>query len=392
MSVARGPSHYYSLDALRGVAALAVVLFHWPIWYHGATGLPDGFDVAQLPGYPVLFFFYRAGGAGVELFFVLSGIIFFWLYREAVYKREISAWRFGVLRFSRLYPLHLATLLFVAGAQAAYVVVAGYPFVFAGNDWNAFWRQLLVAPTWLPSRLSAFNAPVWTLMVEAFLYAFFFAVARRVRLNAAATLLAALASASISAYSPALGDGVLAFFVGGLVCLLLEQLQSMDARVPALIESALKIALVALWPFTAFFVWNDYSLADTDLAWLRGGRYTLFVLFPATILYLALAEARGWRFVRRLRWLGDISYSSYLLHFPLMLLCALVLAIARVPMTGVFGSWVGVVGFFALLVPISLASHRCFERPVQRWLRACLIRPAVGRTTSAPARERGAAG
>jgi peptidoglycan/LPS O-acetylase OafA/YrhL len=379
MPIASRPAHLYTLDALRGVAALAVVLFHWPIWYHGANGLPDGFDPAQMPGYGALFFFYRAGGAGVELFFSLSGFIFFWLYREAVQQRAVSAWHFGVLRFSRLYPLHLATLLFVAGAQLAYTAVAGYPFVFKANDWDTLWRQLLIAPAWVPDRLYGFNAPVWTLIVEAFLYAVFFAAARWVRLNAAATVLMIMAAARISTYSTDLGNGVAAFFVGGGVCLLHEQLLAQGARVAAIAEAALKIAVLSLWPFTVFFVWSDYALADTDLAFLRGGRYTLFVLFPATILYLALAETRRGHGMRGLRWLGDISYSSYLLHFPLMLGCALALRLAGAPLPSVFGSLWGVIGFMGALVALSLASHHWFERPVQRWLRSRLLRGGQGR-------------
>ena len=37
----------------------------------------------------------------------------------------MSAWKFGVLRFSRLYPLHFVTLLFVAAGQWFYKSMMG---------------------------------------------------------------------------------------------------------------------------------------------------------------------------------------------------------------------------------------------------------------------------
>src|SRR5207244_9707990 len=43
------------------------------------------------------------------------------------------------------------------------------------------------------------------------------------------------------------------------------------------------------------------------------------LLFPLTILTLAVWEARRGRLGRRLAFVGQISYSSYLLHFPLQM-------------------------------------------------------------------------
>ena len=48
-----------------------------------------------------------------------------------------------------------------------------------------------------------------------------------------------------------------------------------------------------------------------------------FVLCPLTVLALALHEARAGGALRALAFLGDISYSTYLIHFPMQLALAL---------------------------------------------------------------------
>ena len=90
--------------------------------------------------------------------------------------------------------------------------------------------------------------------------------------------------------------------------------------------------------------------------------------FPATILALVAWEQRFPQLGHRLAHLGDISYSSYLLHFPLQLGCMAVVLYLGVPDT-IFRSPLTLLGFFAVLLVLSFCSYRYFERPVQRALR-----------------------
>ena len=84
----------------------------------------------------------------MDLFFALSGFIFFWLYAEAITERRVSAREFFVLRFSRLYPLHLATLLAVAAEQTLFLHLTGRYFVYGGNDGYHFLLNLGMASSW----------------------------------------------------------------------------------------------------------------------------------------------------------------------------------------------------------------------------------------------------
>ena len=114
-----GSERLHALDALRGAAALAVVFWHWQ--HFGAMGpVEQSLERNLQPQYEVFRIFYDHGWLAVDLFFSLSGFIFFWLYSQTISQHRIGPTRFFILRFSRLYPLHIATLLFVTIAQITY--------------------------------------------------------------------------------------------------------------------------------------------------------------------------------------------------------------------------------------------------------------------------------
>ena len=87
----------YALDTLRGFAALSVVLWHWQHFFAISGTFEDGWQKSSEPFYVFLKPFYEEGWAAVDLFFALSGFIFFWLYGEAIREGRIGAWRFGWL-------------------------------------------------------------------------------------------------------------------------------------------------------------------------------------------------------------------------------------------------------------------------------------------------------
>jgi peptidoglycan/LPS O-acetylase OafA/YrhL len=83
---------------------------------------------------------------------------------------------------------------------------------------------------------------------------------------------------------------------------------------------------------------------------------------------LSLDVARGFAA------LGDISYSSYLLHFPLQLTFMLAtVAIYGFYTVEPFTHWWMVPVFFGALISVSLASFHFLEVPARRWLRSRMM-------------------
>ena len=84
---------FENLDAIRGICALFVALFHFP-----ANGLLASNALV------------RNAYLFVDYFFVLSGFVIAFSYGDRLCAGEISLGRFIGLRLGRIYPLHLAVL------------------------------------------------------------------------------------------------------------------------------------------------------------------------------------------------------------------------------------------------------------------------------------------
>lgn len=346
------PERLYALDALRGIAALAVVFWHWQhFFFQGA--LPGPLQREDQPLYSLFSLFYRHGGDAVSLFFSLSGFIFFWLFSQGLAQREISGKQFFLERFSRIYPLHLLTFLAVALLQKIYSAHTGNAFVYPFNDaWHAL-LNVFLAPAWGLEQGWSFNGPAWSISVEVLLYAGFFLLWRY---SPAPLLLSALLIAVSLWVFPVqykISLGVFGFFCGGLGYVAADWLlRRFDAR---WVAAGLVLACGAGW------WWCGGDAAQSPLV-----RFA--VLFPLTIVAVAACHPWLQPLARRVSWLGDISFAAYLLHFPLQIVAAL-LADKFLPGRAVFYQPWSLLLFFAVLIGSSLLCHYGFERPVQRWIR-----------------------
>jgi peptidoglycan/LPS O-acetylase OafA/YrhL len=358
-----------SLDALRGIAALSVVLWHWQHFFALSGDWQPGWTRDMQPFYAVLKPFYLQGWAAVDLFFVLSGFVFFWLYGDAVRTRAVGAGRFAWLRFSRLYPLHLATLIAVAAMQFWFFRSHdGSFFVYDDNDVQHFVLSLLFVQNWWPNMPQSFDGPSWSVSIEVMLYVVFVAACRLGLRPGLGTLAVAVAGIALLWVDGHIGRGVIGFFMGGVVFALWERLR--EAPNARTVARASAIASILGWIGLYVAIYRDWFPSGegyVPFAVLFG-----FGLCPLTVLTLALREHLG----RSSAWLGalgDISYATYLLQFPLQL--ALVLVAARFALTPQFfmQGWV-MLAFFAALIALAFASYHLFEKPLQSRLRALSIR------------------
>jgi len=377
------PRHFYSLDALRGVAALVVVFWHWQHFFYRGTELKD-FNPTLQPLYWLFVPFYTDGWRAVDLFFCLSGFIFYWLYSERIWTRETSLKEFVVLRFSRLYPLHLLTLLFVAAGQRVMLWLTGSAFAYPQNDLYHFGLQLVFASNWGFERGYSFNGPIWSVSVEILVYGIFCVVClRNFRAWWHLAILAGFGYFLNRIGYGNIGKGIFSFFAVGMAFYVFIRVWR---RAPS------HVALKKLGAFTCV-LWilvavNIYVKDAFGHGLFKPPRFFFeLLLYPLTLITLALCEARRGTLGRRLAFLGHISYSSYLLHFPLQMIFVAIAFVLAVPRS--FFSTPQALGlFFAALIAVSLFTYHYFERPSQSLIRKRMLpRHKPGATPDSPQSE-----
>ena len=379
------PRHLHTLDAVRGLAALAVVFWHWVHFFLQDT---PHFQRELQPLYSVFAPLYTQGWRAVDLFFCLSGFIFYWRYSGMVAERTISSRNFFVMRFARLYPLHALTLVAVAVGQQIMMAQRGSYFVYPYNDFYHFALQTLFAANWGLQKGWSFNAPVWSVAYELGLYAVFFVVCfYNFRRWWHLALMSSLGCGLTFSSYPTLhqfGVCTVSFFMGGLAFHGARFLVRCSVSTGAL--TILSGLTILIWILTPSTPWESVVSAHAN-GRLRFGVSQLaspllklwynhsfsLIVFPMTIMVVALWEVR-WRSVAS--WagvLGRISYSSYLLHFPLQLVFAGVAA--RLGFSyAFFYTPVALWLFFGTLIPLSLLTYHFFELPCQRAIRKWLVR------------------
>ncbi len=354
------PKRIYSLDAFRGIAALSIVFWHWQHFFFSGPVPGSGARPLLEP----FLLFYRHGQLAVELFFTLSGFIFFWLYSQPIAERKVGARDFFSRRFSRLVPLHLATLALVVPLQLAYRHRYGADFVYSNNDLLHFIPNLFLVSAWGPHYSHSWNGPIWSVSVEIFLYFLFFALCRTIRMSTLAIAgFSALGLALFAFWDVPVGRGMFAFFLGG--CLYRLYARGLESGAAARLARVLPWITATIWIGTLLAVYSPGFPFEAKAGSLPPALFTGLILFPSTILTLAFVETVRGAFGVRTAYLGDLSYSIYLLHFPLQL--AFVLGTASLAVDrSYFSQPVALVLFFAVLLPLAWVSYRFLEIPAQR--------------------------
>jgi peptidoglycan/LPS O-acetylase OafA/YrhL len=345
---------FTGIEIGRFLCALAVILWHYQQFFQpgleaGSSEAPS--DVVKYPFYSVLSFFYLNGHHAVVIFWMISGFIFFWKYGESVHERKVSVYRFFMLRFSRLYPLHLITLLIVAILQLLYLSSHRDYFIYNHNDASHFLLQLAFASNWFGWLPLTFNGPIWSVSVEVFAYAFFFLLVRFFRPGLVLCLVVAVVFKALDHFQPQnLFVCIEYFFVGGAVVRLTEKLNRTQSR-------------IAFWLCAAGIV----AIGATRL----GAGTVIIFAFCSLTAFALINEAFGSRF-DRISKVGDLTYASYLLHFPIQLFVVLVLDWIGVS-RNVFFSPFALIAFLVVTFGLSWVVFHGFEMPAQKRIRALAL-------------------
>ena len=132
------------------------------------------------------------------------------------------------------------------------------------------------------------------------------------------------------------------------------------------------VAALIVWVFVFVLTMVDRQAWPWQLVEVIDGTWASYsvrmILFPLTVLALALLEHRVRIYSKGLSILGDVSYSSYLWHFPLQLLFVVVAGVMSIDRSAFYAPQALLI-FFGILIPLSYASYHWLEMPLQKALR-----------------------
>jgi peptidoglycan/LPS O-acetylase OafA/YrhL len=366
-TAAPGPTNkLLGLEVLRFLTAFAILVFHYRHFAFVAD-TPVGLVNDRLPLYGLLHVFYDGGRYGVWIFWCISGFIFFWKYRDAIADRSVDGWKFFVLRFSRLYPLHIATLLLVAMVQPLYCHLNGYFFVYQQNDLTHFLLQLLMVSDWSSQNALSFDGPIWSISVEVLVYIFFFIMLLATR----SWLLNLVVIAACLTASAQVATCLAFFYAGGLAAMARRAVTPSVYRLAA--ESAGWLAVI-VFPLWAWQFTNGHLESMEFLLLLTFTPMLLFCLSRDIVMPASLQKV--------VEAAGNMTYSSYLLHFPIQLTVVVGFAIFRASIPLYDGTFFGL--YIGATLLASYLTYRYFEAPVQNLIRELLLRPRAARRETVP--------
>lgn len=308
-SAAVSTTRFEVLDSWRGICALLVALFHFP-----ATGF-----VSQSA-------FIGASYLFVDFFFVLSDFVITASYSNRL-GNMTAAKRFALVRFGRVYPLHLLMLAAFVGFELLRLALpqlrGADASVISSKDLGSIVTNfLLLHGIGFEDRLT-WNAPSWSISTEFFTYLLFASVLLLARQRAwvvfAITVIAA--PPLLFAFSPSGMDVtwdfgfvrcLYGFSLGALLCWFLrDSIVSARSEITANASSGERIAwtLVELGTIVLIFFFVTSA-----------GRGNLGIAAPyvfAIAIYVFSHDA-GWISTllrsRPLLMLGALSYSIYMVH------------------------------------------------------------------------------
>jgi len=325
-----------TIDAFRGVAILVVLAFHYLVRWAPPYNASD--VTAHDWVYSSVF---NLGALGVQLFFVISGLVI-----AMTLLRSRDTYAFVSNRFARLYPA------FIVAATLTFLVTSLYdPFHFSVSfvDYLVNWTMMA---NYLGARFV--DGAYWSLEVEILFYGYVavFWMLLKTRFWLGLILLGLLGTL-VGQFYPAVGYLMIAphlpFFLYGI----------------ALWIGLFERRREAVWPGLGAIV--IYAMQAPSLQTVGLPAWAPHVALLPAIALLTLFLATGW--VTRwglLSFVGRISYSLYLVHQKLG-----VIAIGQMNRLG-FPDWLSVGLAVGGVVLLAWAMYRWVELPAGRWLRGVL--------------------
>ena len=340
------------------MAALSVLVWHYQ-HFTQVSFQPVNLVVANQPFYSVLWPFYERGLLGVQVFWAVSGFIFFWKYKSLLSSHLVDAKQFFILRFSRLYPLHLLTLILVCLLQWLYFSINHNHFIYDYYDLQHFVLQLLFASNWLSNDYS-FNGPIWSVSSEILVYVFFYYYVTCFNPTIKTTLGIFLLCVLLSQ---------LHFDVNATNCLKYFMLGGLSFESYGLMKDSknkkkLDIGLIL---FFSLFLLALFLAYQADLVRFRHYTFLLLLMTPVVLYFSPINLGVSERIGCLIKGLGNLTYSSYLVHFPIQLMIVSWYSYKHLVIPFYEPSFF--LGYLFTVLMVSFLTYHFFERPFQSLIR-----------------------
>lgn len=369
---------YEILDGLRGVAALLVVAYHLFETYFGGS-----------PAQPI-----NHGYLAVDFFFVLSGFVIGYAYDDRW--DRMSTWNFFKRRLVRLHPMVIfgtmvGTLLFYFGDCSAFPLVRETsPFVLLAVMLIGF--TMLPIGTGLDIRgwgeTNPLNGPAWSLQWEYLaniLYALFIRRLGKVALGICVVVFAGFTVAltlNIDVFGFLAVRDYASYTVIGGWSLTPDQLQIGATRLLYPFFSGLLLSRMGwlikvkggFWWCSLMIVvilgmpWMGTSVEGAG-RWTNGLYEMLCILlgFPLIVSIGAGSSVIGGKSAVISKFLGDISYPIYIIHFPLIYMH--IAWVRNHPEATLSQNIMISVSVFVTSILLAYGAHRLYDIPVREWLK-----------------------
>ena len=362
--------HYELLDGLRGVAALLVVFYHI---FEGLSFAAGGTLITTI----------NHGYLAVDFFFILSGFVIGYAYDDR-WKRNMTLGNFFTRRLIRLHPMiimgtiigaitfciqgsvqwdgsHVATSAVMLALLAAMFFIPAYPG--AGYDVRG------------NGEMFSLNGSSWSLFFEYIgniLYALFI---HRLS-NRGLAILVALSGIGLAWFAlfDIVGYGMLgvgwtldgANFWGGMLRMLF----------PFSLGMLLSRHFRPIKTRGAFWICSAVLLILFCVPYIEGkspvclnGVYELIciaLVFPALVWIAASGKTTDKQSTRICRFLGDISFPLYAIHYPLMYLFYAWLI--KNKLYTFTECWQMAALVYTGSILLAYLCLKCYDEPVRKWL------------------------
>lgn len=289
-------SRILSIDGARGIAASLVVMNHM-VFILMNSGIVSDKYFSEIDYYV----FTRSGGIGVQIFFCITAFLF----TDRIIKKDNNIdWKiFFHSRIKRLAPLYIfmialsviiaisfATVPFSWTIGNIYSIVSMFSFGFLGGDVHI-----------LGFKMEALTAVIWTLPYEWKFYVFL-PVASAI-LYSKKIIIPAISFLFLIAFIDSYINSALwiYFISGSLIALIYNNIKTFDSTLSGFISSFVVTSIIVYLMNTDMAAYGQLRFLIITIL------FAIIVIFPPTIFR-----------IKPLVYLGEISYSSYLMHLPIL--------------------------------------------------------------------------